>query len=394
MKILLSLAALAALAACAAENEVQHAAEPESAAPYLNSDNFDEEVYGSDIPVLVDFTATWCVPCRLVDPIVEELGSEMAGRAKIAKVDIDISPDIYQGLRVNGVPTVLFFNEGVEQDRIGSPQSKETYVRYLETMIAGGSALDASMALLDEDAFRRHFVLTREVETVEQTLERRPDLLARPYENGQTSLSLILNAPSVRQDELAALVLSQAPEILPREFVGLGRCEELKQAIANDAEMASRPDPDGATPLYVALSRSHRLENGGCLRVLLDAGADPSGEQSDGYSLNRSVILQEDVDLLTEFIDRGMNPEATDTNGFNALHHAVIYGQVDSARLLVERGVDVTARTDQGETAADVARDRRQRRMEYLAESDSEEDQARLSKSIEDYDRLVELLEG
>ena len=185
------------LAGCAAGDDPTGAPPPGAQVVLLNGDNFEREVYQADVPVLVDFTATWCVPCKEVDPIVESLAPEMAGRAKIGKLDIDESPGIYRGLGVNGVPHVLFFRDGEEQDRIAGVQSRETYVDYIEAMIAGKSAFDASLSFLDDDAFRRHFVVSRPVEDLERALPDRPNLLVEPFENGQTPLSLILISPSI-----------------------------------------------------------------------------------------------------------------------------------------------------------------------------------------------------
>jgi len=117
--VLAGVCLLVALGSASADDEV---ADAESAAPYVNDQNFRQEVFESALPVLVDFTATWCAPCKEVDPIVDELASEMAGKARVVKLDIDDSPEIYGQLRVNGVPTVIFFNEGREEDRIGGPR--------------------------------------------------------------------------------------------------------------------------------------------------------------------------------------------------------------------------------------------------------------------------------
>ena len=390
----LCLCLLAGLAACTAGDDVAQSTDPLAQVVFLNSDNFDAEVYQADVPVLVDFTATWCVPCKVVDPIVESLAPEMAGRAKIGKLDIDESPDIYRGLGVNGVPHILFFKDGEEQDRIAGAQSRETYVEYLEAMIAGRSAFDASVAFLDDDAFRRHFVVSRPVEDLEKALPERPDLLLEPFENGQTPLSLILNSSSVRQDDQIALVLRDDPVISTADLVGLGRCDELQAALANDPEAASRPDPDGAAPLWVALMRSHRLEDRSCLRNLLDAGADPSREQADRYHFARPVVLREDVELLREFLDRGMDPESTNNDGYNALHWAGVYGMVDGARLLLEHGVDSGAKTLQGQTALDIVRDRRPRALKRLEEVDDEDYRTQLAETIRDIDEIITLLEG
>ena len=386
----------AVLAACATGDDgLQSAAlDADAQVVLLNSDNFDQEVYQAGVPVLVDFTATWCVPCKVVDPIVESLAPEMAGRAKIGKLDIDESPDIYRGLGVNGVPHVLFFKDGKEQDRIVGVHARETYVDYLEAMIAGRSAFDASLAFLDDDAFRRHFVVSRPVEDLEKALPERPDLLVEPFENGQTPLSLILLSSSVRQNAQIDLALTQDPTISTADLAGLGRCEELEAALAADPEAADRPDPDGASPLWVALMRSNRLGDRSCIRTLLNAGADPSREQEDRFHLARPVVLQEDVELLRELLDRGMDPESTNDEGYNLLHWASTYSMVDSARLLLERGVDAGAKTLNDQTALDIVRDRRERRMESLEEVESEEHRTVLAESLRDIEEMIALLEG
>ncbi len=79
---------------------------------HVNDVNFDQEVLQADVPVLVDFTAAWCGPCRMIAPFVEQLASEYAGRAKVAKLDIDESPAIAQRFGIRGVPTLYVFKGG------------------------------------------------------------------------------------------------------------------------------------------------------------------------------------------------------------------------------------------------------------------------------------------
>ena len=78
----------------------------------VNDLNFDSEVLKSDQPVLVDFTATWCGPCKVLAPVVEQLADEFAGTYKVAKLDIDDAPNTAQKYGIRGVPTVMVFQGG------------------------------------------------------------------------------------------------------------------------------------------------------------------------------------------------------------------------------------------------------------------------------------------
>jgi thioredoxin 1 len=78
----------------------------------VNDLNFDSEVVSSEVPVLVDFTATWCGPCRQIAPLVDQLADEFVGRAKVVKLDIDESPGTARRFQIRGVPTILVFKGG------------------------------------------------------------------------------------------------------------------------------------------------------------------------------------------------------------------------------------------------------------------------------------------
>ena len=78
----------------------------------FNQSNFESEVLKSDVPVLVDFTATWCGPCKALAPIVEKIADEFQGKVKVGKLDIDESPDVTARYGVRSVPTVIVFKGG------------------------------------------------------------------------------------------------------------------------------------------------------------------------------------------------------------------------------------------------------------------------------------------
>lgn len=97
----------------------------------VTSADFQSKVLESDVPVLVDFFATWCGPCRMLAPVLEEVATEVAGKAKVVKLDIDQSPDIAQRYGVMSVPTLIVFENGqVKRQTVGA-QPKQNVLALL-----------------------------------------------------------------------------------------------------------------------------------------------------------------------------------------------------------------------------------------------------------------------
>ncbi|MEE9325277.1 MAG: thioredoxin [Dehalococcoidia bacterium] len=96
---------------------------------------FDQEVLQSSVPVLVDFWAPWCGPCRMVAPIVEELAQEYDGRALFTKVNVDDSPGVAVKYGIRSIPTVLFFKEGKAVDQVVGAVPKKELQKHLEAVL-------------------------------------------------------------------------------------------------------------------------------------------------------------------------------------------------------------------------------------------------------------------
>ena len=101
---------------------------------------FSAEVERSPLPVLLDLWAPWCGPCRMVAPVLEELASEMAGRVRVAKVNVDENPAIASRFQVRSIPTLLVLKRGEELERLVGVQPKQEILRRLERVIASRRA--------------------------------------------------------------------------------------------------------------------------------------------------------------------------------------------------------------------------------------------------------------
>jgi thioredoxin 1 len=95
---------------------------------YVSEDTFQSEVLDSTQPVLVDFTAVWCGPCKMLDPIVKQLAEQWDGKVKVVKLDVDHNPDLAMQYQVMGVPTLMLFVNGKPGERLSGYQPKDRIV--------------------------------------------------------------------------------------------------------------------------------------------------------------------------------------------------------------------------------------------------------------------------
>jgi len=105
--------------------------EKHSATIAVTDDTFGDDVLGSDKPVLVDFWAEWCGPCRMVAPVLEEIAGEKAGALTVAKLDIESNPQITREYQVISIPTMILFKDGEPVQRIVGAKGKAALLREL-----------------------------------------------------------------------------------------------------------------------------------------------------------------------------------------------------------------------------------------------------------------------
>lgn len=98
----------------------------------LTDANFDAEVTGSSTPVLVDFWAPWCGPCRMIAPLIDEIADEKVGAVKVGKVNVDDNPQTAAKFRIQAIPTILIFKNGEKKEQITGLTSKSDLITKIE----------------------------------------------------------------------------------------------------------------------------------------------------------------------------------------------------------------------------------------------------------------------
>ena len=106
--------------------------------------NFEREVLGSELPYMLEFSATWCSPCRALQPILEALAGELRGQLRVGKVDMDEAPGVAARYGVRGAPTVIVFREGKEQARKLGLTQKRVLLELASAAMSSVSAASAS----------------------------------------------------------------------------------------------------------------------------------------------------------------------------------------------------------------------------------------------------------
>ena len=103
----------------------------------VNESTWDEEVLNSELPVLVDFWAEWCGPCKMIAPSVHDLALEYDGKLNVAKLDVDSAPNIAMKYRVSSIPALIFFKDGKPVDQIIGAVPKGALKKKIDAVLAG-----------------------------------------------------------------------------------------------------------------------------------------------------------------------------------------------------------------------------------------------------------------
>ncbi|MBL7071861.1 MAG: thioredoxin [Candidatus Omnitrophica bacterium] len=101
----------------------------------INDGNFDQEILKSEIPSIIDFWAEWCVPCKAMGPLIDEIAKEFEGRIKVGKINIDEHAEMATNLTVMNIPALIFFKNGAETGRVSGAVSRDNLIIKIQEML-------------------------------------------------------------------------------------------------------------------------------------------------------------------------------------------------------------------------------------------------------------------
>jgi len=325
---------------------------------HVTTDSIENDVMNSPVPVLIDFWAPWCNPCKALNPIIESLAEEFGERLKVVKINTDEEPELMQRFSVRGIPSVILITDRKETMRVVGVRSKKIFSEMLTDQLAGNENIDDTLVKnLQDDESRQMFLFTADIERVQETLLASPELGTLPFDGSKLnlpgitasvspiSLAIATGLPAERLE----VILSCGPSLSASNLAALGRADELRALIANDASALEESDELNGWPIVHAIKRGHEE----CANILLESGADlPVGPDLVMLAMSRGS-----VPLVKLLRDAGLEVEQRD----DPLHIAAHFAHLELLNYLLDLGMDPSVTTQDGSTALDIATTRLKR---------------------------------
>lgn len=314
----------------------------------ISLDNFSTLVEKSQLPVLVDFWAPWCGPCKALNPVIDQVADNLAGQATIGKVNVDDERELAQKFGIRGIPALLLFKDGKVIQNVSDLRTTKGLTDIIQSQVSGESIQDTMLKNLDDPDMLNMFLMEGDLALVEKTLQEQPHLAITPI-GEQKILPMSHAIMSQKMDRVDILRKFGAKPQL-NEMLMAGFVEELKETVQelNHSEILALADMQEAE-FYANVLMSNNKE---LLELLIPEDADLNlPGQGDQYPILQTA-LRMPIELLSKLVEGGLNLNQM-VRGKTALQLAV--GNLDKIKYLIAQGVDPQATDCDGRTALDFA---------------------------------------
>lgn len=315
-----------------------------------SENDFKTEVLESDIPVLLDFWAPWCGPCKALIPVLEDVAAKFGGRAKVVKVNIDEAPEIKEQYPSRGIPHMLLLDKGKVIANVGRIRTRYGLSDIIEGHLAGQTRDATLEANLSDVNMLREFITDADIERVKAVLISHPEYIEADLGRGMTPLMMTVK---MQKADRTDLLLELGAKASLSALAGAGKTDLLAAELKSNPNV-NEPDEVGDLPLYLAITNGHR----DCIDLLIDAGADLNWVSPDKG--NRpylwAVSYGERIETLKYLASRGMDIKLAVVRGNTLLHVAAKTAEPELAKYLLDQGHDHTLLNDKGQTPLDMGR--------------------------------------
>ena len=299
--------------------------------------DFDQIVMKSDIPVLLDFWASWCGPCQALNPVIEQLADDFVGRAKIVKIDIEKDQDLASEFGVRSIPHLTIVKKGEANQTIASVRTLPGLSKLLSAFVDRSDVLRALKEDLDDPEIRRTYFETASIGDLIDAITARPDYVNAPIDDEfeiSPATHFLLN-----DDRERFAVFRNNGAVLSATDLAMadlnGELYALLQSKTASAFQGLRSGTEYSDLLASILHKPDQLE------IFVRAGINMSAlADIDRDTFYRQLINSsfEDETLLPRLMDAGLNYSTETEEGLTAYHFACVLQRVDTKIWLLENG--------------------------------------------------------
>lgn len=323
-----------------------------SAVIHATDDDFETQVIDSDVPVLLDFWAEWCGPCKALNPVIEDLANDFDGQAKIVKVNVDECPQTAKRFGVRGIPHMLVIVGGESVANVGKVRTRESLKTIMNGYVDGKDSNEVLEENLSDLTLRQEFLLSGDIDRVRSFLTVKRHYVNEKLSYDQTPIGAALMANKM---DRVKLFMEFEPEMTPSDLAGAGLVDELIEQLKTNPDIVNEPC-ETRNPLLWTAIRSGQIAS---IDVLLDAGADINwGKSDDDRPLLLMASFGGQIDVMRHLVERGMKLQDPIGGGETILHFITDVGDEAMIAYLLEQGLDPEAKDERGITPIDVAKKR------------------------------------